>query len=152
MIKLTTSGFPSIGMASLTVIFLFLGTVFLPGTAFACSCAQISVEEHVAGSEFIFKGTIVERQLTEPSDTVFGNGVVYKFQVEKSWKGVDAKRISVAVPTTEGSLCGIKLPVGWTGVVFAGEDKGKTVTGLCAMLPYHRGEPSDYDELLPGHK
>ena len=152
MIKLTTSGFPSIGMASLIVIFQFLGTVFLSGTAFACSCAPISAPEHVAGNEIIFKGTIVERQLTEPKDEIFGSGVVYYFKVEKTWKGTSANRISVSVPTTQSSLCGVKLPLGWSGVVFAGEDEGKIVTGLCAMLPYHLGQLEEYDKLLPGHR
>ena len=131
---------------------LSFGTLFLPGTALACSCAQISASEHVAGSTFIFKGKIVERRLTEPSDAVFGKGVVYYFQIEKSWKGAKAKRISISVPTTETSLCGVKLPVGWTGIVFADEDNGKPVTNLCAMLPYHRGQLKDYDKLLPGHR
>ena len=131
---------------------LSIGTLILPGAALACSCAQISAQEHVAGSNFIFKGKIVERRLTEPKDPVFGKGVVYYFQIEKSWKGTKAKRISISVPTTETSLCGVKLPVGWTGVVFAGEDNGKPVTTLCAMLPYHRGQLEDYDKLLPGHR
>lgn len=152
MIKLTTSGFLSFGMASLMLVFLFLGALFLPNTALACSCAQISAEEHVAGSKYVFKGTIVERRQTEPSDAIFGNGAVFDFQIEKSWKGTDAKRISVSVPTTESSLCGIKLPIGWNGVVFADEEKGKSVTSLCAMLPYHRGQLEDYDKLLPGHR
>ena len=133
-------------------IALTLGALFMPGAAFACSCSVISAEEHVAGSKFVFKGTIVERRLTVPKDEIFGSGAVYYFQVEKGWKGVDAKRISVAVPTTESSLCGVKLPVGWTGIVFAGEDKGKLVTGLCSMLPYYRGQLEDYDKLLPGHR
>ena len=156
MIKVTTPGFPPIGMAfntaSLMAMFLFLGTLLLPGVAFACSCAVISAEEHVAGSKFIFKGTIVKRRLTVPIDKIFGSGAVFDFNIEKSWKGTDVKRISVEVPSTESSLCGIKLPIGWTGLVFAGEDKGKIITGLCAMLPYHRGQPEDYDKLLPGHQ
>ena len=156
MIKLTTSSFPPVSMvfntALLLAMVLSLSALFLPGVAFACSCIPIPASKHVAGSKFIFKGTILERRLTVPKNKIFGSGVVYYFQVEKGWKGVDAKRISVAVPTTESSLCGVKLPVGWTGVVFAGENKGKLVTGLCAMLPYHRGQLEDYDKLLPGHR
>ncbi len=152
MKKVIKPSFQSIGMVSLMAMFLFFSALFLPGAAFACSCIPISAPEHVAGNEIIFKGTIVERQLTEPSDAVFGNGVVYYFKVEKTWKGTSANRILVSVPTTESSLCGVKLPLGWSGVVFAGEDEGKIVTGLCAMLPYHLGQLEEYDKLLPGHR
>ena len=152
MIKLIISGFPPLRMASLLSMIVSLGAVFLPSTALACSCAPISAPEHVAENKIIFKGTIVERQLTVPKDDIFGSGVVYYFKVEKTWKGTSANRISVSVPTTETSLCGVKLPLGWTGVVFADEDKGKIITGLCAMLPYHLGQLEDYDKLLPGHR
>ena len=152
MIKMITSGFPLVRMTSLLSMIVSCSALFLPSTALACSCAPISAPEHVAGNEIIFKGTIVVRQLTEPKDDIFGNGVVYYFKVEKTWKGTSANRISVSVPTTKTSLCGVKLPLGWTGVVFAGEDEGKIITGLCAMLPYHLGQLENYDKLLPGHR
>ena len=152
MIKAIKSDFASVPMASLLSMIVSFSALAFPSAALACSCAPISAPEHVAGNEIIFKGTIVERQLTEQKDEILGSGVVYYFKVEKTWKGTSANRILVSVPTTETSLCGVKLPLGWTGVVFAGEDEGKIVTGLCAMLPYHLGQLEDYDKLLPGHR
>lgn len=156
MIKVTASGFPAIRMnvktASVIGMILNLSLLFIPSAASACSCAPITAVEHLADSTIVFKGTIVERKITTPKDKIFGNGAVFDFKIEKSWKGNNSKQISVEVPTIEGSLCGFTLPVGWSGVVFAGEDDGKIITSLCAMLPYHRGQPEDYDKLLPGHR
>jgi len=124
---------------------------FAPSAALACECAVVSASDHVARSQVIFSGKVIERRQSEPAFAGAEPGTEFVFEVDRIWKGPTTKMVTVSVPTTEGSLCGYDFKVGWTGVVFAGSDVKKPGTGLCHMLPYYGGEPGDYDDLLPGH-
>ena len=114
---------------------LGLALLLLPGIALACECVGVSASEHVARSELIFSGKVIERSEMEPEDAYTKPGATFLFRVDQTWKGPTSEEIKVTVPTTEGSLCGYDFPVGWTGVIFADGDANTYSTSLCAMLP-----------------
>lgn len=130
---------------------LGLATSLWPGVALACSCVPVSASKHVARSSLIFHGKVIERRQSEPAIAGAEPGAEFVFEVDRTWKGPAAEMVTVSVATTEGALCGYDFVVGWTGVVFSTGDVKKPDTGLCDMLPYHRGEPGNYADLLPGH-
>ena len=92
-------------------------------TAYACSCAQTTVEERVEESQLVFVGTLVR---IEGANPVFG--------VQRYYKGSGLAELSVTDPVGDGAACSY-FPDGGSGggtfLVFARDVEDGYATGLC---------------------
>ncbi len=125
-----------------------------PDRVFACSCRQLSAAEHVAESDFIFRGRVIDKMHDGGLLNPLSRGERIILEVGRSWKGPDPKRLVVHVRSTSEAACGYRFALGWSGMVFARiDDNGEPETGLCQMIRYNNpvDETGDYDSLLPGH-
>jgi hypothetical protein len=133
---------------------LTLALCILPDTAFACSCRPVSAAEHVARSDFIFRGRVVDKMHDGGLLNPLSRGQRIVFEISRTWKGPDPKRLVVHVRSTSEAACGYRFRLGWSGMVFArlGEN-GEPTVSLCQMISYRYpvDETGDYDSLLPGH-
>lgn len=133
---------------------IFAATVsILPGTAQACSCRPLSPAEHVDRTEFIFRGEVVDKRSTAGLLNPLSRGERVVFEVRKSWKGPELKKMVVHVGSTSSAACGVDFKLGWTGIVFARADEnGEPATNLCLMLQPETADGSPgYKDLLPGY-
>ncbi len=125
----------------------------LTGTAYSCSCRPLSPAEHVDRTEFIFRGEVVDKRSTAGLLNPLSRGERVVFEVRKSWKGPELKKMVVHVGSTSSAACGVDFKLGWTGIVFAQADEnGEPATNLCLMLQPETSDGSpDYKDLLPGY-
>jgi hypothetical protein len=59
--------------------------------AYACSCTRLEPDRHYELSDVIFVGEVVAIDKNRP----FEEGAYVTFDVSKSWKGVDAKSVTI---------------------------------------------------------
>jgi hypothetical protein len=115
--------------AALATLLLAGGLVlFAPaGPAEACSCAQLTPEEHVDLASTVFTGTLVERHGS-------GRQVIYGFEVDEVLKGSATRTIRVRTAGEEAS-CGLpNLTEGKDYLVLAmpgGDDDDRLFVSLC---------------------
>lgn len=116
---------------------------------FPCSCSNTSVAEStqiLKTQDAVFEGKVIS--ISPPKEFVYSNEefLEVEFEVEKSWKGIDSKRIIIrSYPKTNS--CGIDFEVGETASVAA---KGKPLkTDMCI-----RGniESSKFSEIFGAPK
>jgi hypothetical protein len=97
-----------------------VGLALLPAEVFACSCANVSEEEHRAGGDLIFVGTVVRVQETATL-----------FSVEKTVKGQSYKELVVYTPEPSNS-CRTQFTEGATYLVSAKLGSGEPYTNYCS--------------------
>jgi hypothetical protein len=136
---------------------LALSYFAMPGTdaALACSCRPILAAEHVAQSDFIFRGRVIDKMHDGGLLNPLSRGERIIMEVSRAWKGPGPKRLVVHVGSTSEAACGYRFPLGWSGMVFARlGDNGEPEVGLCQMIPYDNpvDQTGAYDDLLPGHR
>ena len=117
---------------SLLLIFACTFLLFLEDNALACTCLPLkSVAQEVGIRSAVFSGKVIEIKRHDRTAELFERVEVI-FEVDKSWKGVD-KRI-VSVFTSSGSAsCGYGFKKGRTYLVYAGGSlQRRLTTGICS--------------------
>lgn len=117
---------------ALHLIFACAFLLSLEGSASACTCLPSKgVAQEVELSSAVFSGKVIEIKRHGRAAELFGQ-VEVVFEVEKSWKGVD-KRI-VSVFTSSGSAsCGYGFTKGRTYLVYTGgSPQGRLSTSICS--------------------
>lgn len=95
--------------------------------ALACSCAEQTTEQAAQGAALVVQGTVAS--VEQPSDAT---GVIgYELDVSRVLKGT-GQRHMVVESAASGASCGIEgIEQGDEVVVFADQQAGNWVTGLC---------------------
>lgn len=127
----------------------------LPGPAQACKCLPLSPADHIEQSDFIFRGEVIDKRSDAGLLNPLSRGERVVFDVTRTWKGPQLKKMIIHVTSTSSAACGMDFALGWTGVIFARADEnGEPSTNLCQMMSYDSRADSgtDYDVLLPGHR
>ncbi|MBA4085647.1 MAG: hypothetical protein C0493_12080 [Kytococcus sp.] len=107
----------------LTLLLTVPVLVLTAPAAQACSCAQGSLEQHLADSDLVVEGTVTSVRTT-------GRERAYTFEVQRSWKG--PRRDVVTVRTrVDGAECGRTYAGGRPQVVLAVGSDGTWRTDLC---------------------
>ncbi len=97
-------------------------SILIPVLAFACSVPRPSEESPSLADNFkkaahVFVGTVLKQE----EEKAFGGSVyTLKFEVEKSWKGSDAKKISFTAKSNTCNPFPADATVGSTCLVFLG--------------------------------
>lgn len=118
------------------VLLLFLlvaiGWVSIPpAKAYACSCVSMSMQEKLNNFEAVFAGKAIDRGVS--SFFRFGETRAYSFDVQRAWKGVGTKRITVQSLNGGSSSCGFAFKKNQTYLVFASYDANRKLqTSLCS--------------------
>lgn len=129
---------------SLIIIVIFSFQNVLP-----CSCSNTSVAEStqiLKTQDAVFEGKVIS--ISPPKEFVYPTEdfLEIEFEVEKSWKGIDSKKIIIrSYPKTNS--CSINFEVGETALIVA---KGKPLkTDMCI-----RGniESSKFSEIFGAPK
>ena len=116
---------------TLLLIFACASLLCLEGTALACTCVPSKgVAQDVEISSAVFSGKVIEIKRHDRTAEPFWQVEVI-FEVDKSWKGVD-KRI-VSVFTSSGSAsCGYGFKKGRTYLVYTGgSPQERLSTSIC---------------------
>lgn len=106
--------------------------VLVPSTAFACSCAQISVADSVEHADLVVSGSIEDRD-EGPFKVIRSSGdpVTYTVAVDEVLKG-ESGPVTKVESAAEGASCGLEVEVGRSYVIFAGAgDDGVYQANLC---------------------
>lgn len=106
--------------------------VFGTDTSFACTCAPpMSAARELERATAVFSGKIVEIRKHKQAEHIFAK-VEVVFQVEKVWKGVEGRTVSVFT-SSQSSACGYGFKEGRTYLVYAhGNAEGKLSTSICS--------------------
>jgi hypothetical protein len=135
-------------------------TVLTTPRAEACSCVSPgSPTEELAKSTAVFEGLVLGSNSVAAGPSIYTRHV--RFQVLKSWKGVEADTIaSIGVPSGSSAGCGFdSMTDGSTWLVYAREVEGALTTSLCSRsLPRESaasdrlelGAPTDTGSVAPG--
>lgn len=78
---------------------------------FACKCAVLDLESEIDNADLIFQGTPINKEQVE-------SRMIYKFSVDKIWKGDISDTIEIKTGLG-GQDCGMIFEIGRTYVVFA---------------------------------
>ncbi len=105
-----------------------LFAAFPVGSASACSCVMLDVDQALADYHAAFVGTIVDR----PVDGNLGfEEVPYTFAVEQWVKG-DFGDEFIVFSADNGAACGFEIAAGQSAGIFVMFDDGRAHGGLCS--------------------
>jgi len=109
-------------------VFLLL----LEDDASACTCLPSKgVAQEVEISSAVFSGKVIEIKRHDRTEDPLGQ-VEVVFEVNKSWKGVDKRSISVFTGSNSAS-CGYGFKKGLTYLVYTGgSPQGQLSTSICS--------------------
>jgi len=133
-----------------TLIFfllLFVFLVFSADTTFACSCIPAkSIAQELEQSTAVFSGKVIEIKRHKEAKTIFVTVEVI-FSVEKAWKGMERKTVSVFTSSNSAS-CGYNFRKNRTYLVYAhGDTEGNLSTSICSRTKRVKDASKDLDEL-----
>ena len=136
----------SLMISLLSVAFLVLGAE----AALACTCAPAqSAAAELERAAAVFSGKVVEIKRQKRSEGLFAR-VEVVFRVEKAWKGVERKTVSVWT-SSQSSACGYGFREGQTYLVYAYESApGSLSTGICSRTRRLKDARKDLKELGRG--
>ena len=106
--------------------------ILVPSTAFACSCAQLSVADYVERADLVVKGSIEDRDEGPPKAISSSTDpVTYTVAVDEVLKGASGP-VAKVESSGAGASCGLEVQVGRSYVIFAevGDD-GVYEANLC---------------------
>lgn len=107
-------------------------SVSFPGKkVFACSCVSGDAKEKLERSTAVFVGKVIDKGRTKKSN----NGPIrkYTFAVDKTWKGVKDRHITIYSYDGDSASCGFEFDRGQTYLVFSYQDKDNSLqTNLCS--------------------
>ena len=127
-------------------IWLILALLLCPTTSLACGCFQLDPNQTIAqalkearkSADAIFSGKVVE-VVREPRGSAGYN--VVRFEVEESWKGVNADGVSLASPLTS---CAFPFKAGERYLVYAyRSNQGELDTSVCSRTRKLEGAETD---------
>ncbi|MFC3801470.1 hypothetical protein [Cohnella sp. GCM10012308] len=113
-------------------IVVFAGLVtFPPSRAFACSCVDSSIPQKLQDASAVFVGKVAHKGFS--SFFTARETRQYAFKVERAWKGVATKRVTIQSIDGDASSCGTGFKRNHTYLVFAYQDEHKQLrTSLCS--------------------
>ncbi|WP_160035296.1 hypothetical protein [Paenibacillus sp. An7] len=117
-------------------------TTFHSSKAYACSCAYANAKEKLELFTAVFEGTVIDIGKTK-SSSQSSQLREYTFAVERAWKGVKDKQITIFSLDGGSESCGYQFSKDQTYLVYASLDKDDTlVTSLCSnnLLSSKAGE------------
>lgn len=109
-------------------------TTFHSSKAYACSCAYGDTKEKLKNSSTVFEGKVVNIGDAK-SFSPYSQVREYTFAVERAWKGVKDKHITIFSFDDGSSMCGYQFSQDQTYIVYAMKDKNKDnmlLTSLCS--------------------
>lgn len=119
------------------------------GTAHACSCAQLELDDALAMSDAAFVGTLVEVRRPEVMLSSMDESR-FVFEVETVYKGEVRERQSI-VTASDGASCGLELATGTRAIVFGTidvygitPDAGEYGASLCNGTAAFAGVPPSF--------
>ena len=117
---------------TLLLLFACAFLLFLEDTASACTCLPSKgVAQEVEISSAVFSGKVIEIKRHDRTEDPLGQVEVI-FEVNKSWKGVDKRIISVFTGSNSAS-CGYGFKKGRTYLVYTGgSPQGQLSTSICS--------------------
>ncbi len=123
-------------------------------TAYACSCAQTTMEERVHAADVVAIGTLVSLYEDETIDGLGGGMLVDTdgvFAIDTYYKGSGPSEIAVDDPP-DGGTCGFVSSdsIGQEAVLFLELSDGDYVTHLCAGSHFISGDEDFRAETIAG--
>ncbi len=91
------------------IILIFLLVAFTKG--YSCKCNQMDIENEIASADLIFQGIPIEKKQLDAK-------MIYKFSVEKVWKGNKSDSFSIKTGLG-GPDCGMVFELGKSYVVYS---------------------------------
>ncbi len=140
-------------MKSLLLFVLMIASVMLSAdAALACTCAPAgSAARELDRSTAVFAGKVVEVRRHRRAQDIFGE-VEVVFRVEKAWKGVEARTVSVFT-SSHSAACGYGFKRGRTYLVYAHANAdGRLSTGICSRTRRLKDAGEDVKELGEGRE
>ena len=138
-------------MKTLMLCLLLAASIALAAeTGLACTCAPSKgPAEDLGLAAAVFSGKVVEVRKHRRSEDIFA-GVEAVFRVERAWKGVEGRTVSVFTSAWSAS-CGYGFKQGRTYLVYAhGDAKGRLTTGICSRTRRLKDAREDLGELGAG--
>jgi hypothetical protein len=119
-------------------------------SSLACTCAPSqSASQELERATAVFSGKVVEIKRHKQRSNLFGS-VEVKFKVNKVWKGVDEKTISIFT-SSQSAACGYGFRAGRTYLVYAhGNEEGRLTTSICSRTRRLKDAREDLQELGAG--
>ena len=125
-------------------------TLFGADSSLACTCAPSqSASQELKRATAVFSGKVVEiKRHKQPSNLFAAVEVI--FEVQKIWKGVNEKTISIFT-SSQSSACGYGFKAGRTYLVYAqGNADGGLATSICSRTRRLKDAREDLEELGSG--
>lgn len=132
------------------LLILFASLMFSPDPILACSCLPTkSVAQELKQSTAVFTGKVIRIKRHKQSENIFAS-VEVTFRVEKAWKGLKRKTITVFT-SSNSAACGYGFRENQIYLVYAnGNDEGKLSTGICSRTKMVKDAREDLKELGKG--
>jgi hypothetical protein len=91
---------------------LFLIIIFIAFTkGYSCRCNQLNIEDEIGAADLIFQGIPIDKKQIDSK-------MIYKFSIEKVWKGNESDTISIKTGLG-GPDCGMVFELGESYIVYA---------------------------------
>jgi Tissue inhibitor of metalloproteinase len=131
-------------------LLLVVSLMFSTDTSLACTCAPAkSAAQELERSTAVFSGKVVEIKRHKQAKDIFAR-VEVVFRVEKSWKGVERRTVSVFT-SSQSSACGYGFKEDRTYLVYAhGDAEGRLSTSICSRTRRLKDAGEDLEELGAG--
>jgi hypothetical protein len=132
-------------------LLLIIGLLFLiDSSGFACTCIPPkSPSKELEQSAAVFSGKVIEIRISEEETDIFAQ-VEAVLEVERAWKGVDKKTVSV-LTSSHSSACGYGFKKGERYLVYAGGNRDeKLITSICSRTRRMNEAGDDLRELGEG--
>lgn len=119
-------------------------------SSLACTCAPPqSASQELNRSTAVFSGKVLEVKRHKRSADLFASVQVI-FEVEKVWKGIDSKTVSIFT-SSQSSACGYGFKEGRTYLVYAhGIAERRLATSICSRTSKLKDAREDLKELGTG--
>lgn len=132
------------------LLVLFASFIFSSESILACSCLPAkSAAQELELSTAVFSGKVTKIKRHKKAENIFGSVEVI-FRVEKNWKGVKEKTVSVFTSSNSAS-CGYNFKVNQTYLVYANRnDEGKIEASICSRTKRLKDAGEDLKELSAG--
>lgn len=126
---------------------IFLVLIGFVGTAFACLCDDLTVEQRINQADVVFSGTVTEQPWSFSDEYVISN-----FAIQVVWKGADSfplvknGHVSIITPTVS-TACGVNLIQNKEYLIYAKIQGDDLKTTTCDGSWFLDGRNDDIDAL-----
>ncbi|MGZ8571312.1 MAG: hypothetical protein ACXWW5_03710 [Actinomycetota bacterium] len=121
--------------SAVVLVSIFCAMYFLPRTAHACSCAEPEPRDAIASHDAAFVGTLIDRREGGPDIPAWDDLRVdtFRFTVEHDIKENLGTEVEV-VASSDGTSCGLEVPVGTRTGLFLTLSNDAWTSGLCSQV------------------